>query len=397
MSHIDEGTLHAYLDGELSERQRAEIEGHLATCQDCRARLEAAEASSGRAAELLAQLEPAAVQAPSWREIEERAAARRRAAPRRVLLRPSLAWAASIALAFAIGWASRGLWLTMPAFEAAPRSTVVGAIEADRSETPELRQRSSAETDAAQPEAAGLEELRPAEPDVRAGQTRAKSTPDEEAATQAAGRAQPAEVAPAQPKSDDRPAAANEQLRAAEVADELVVVQTPPAVAGIEVRERAEGEAAAPVPVDQALPEPTAYAVELRRTLAQLSDSTAELSGFFEVPPEEAMLWLGTELRTLPELALERVEVGPGAAVAGGQSGLPAIRLVYKDAAGKEIVLTQQWVGDLGAAVSETAGLMVIEPSGHRELRWLDGHGYLLILAGAVSGDSLRALAERVE
>ncbi|MGD2152757.1 MAG: hypothetical protein PVG79_05775, partial [Gemmatimonadales bacterium] len=377
--------------------QRTEIEGHLATCEECRARLDAADALSGRAADLLAELEPGAVQAPSWREIEERAAARRLDAPRRVLLRPSLAWAASIALAFAIGWASRGLWLTMPAFEAPPRSTAVGAIEADRSDTPELRQRSSAETGEAQPEGARLEEPRPTEPDLGAAQPRAKSTPDAEAATEAAGRAQPAEVTPAQPKSDDRPAEANEQIRAAEVGDELVVVQTPPAVAGIEAHERAAGEAAAPVSVDRALPEPTAYAVELRRTLAQISDSTAELSGFFEVPPEEATLWLGTELRTLPELALERVQVGPGAAVAGGQSGLPAIRLVYKDAAGNEIVLTQQWVGDLGTAVSETEGLMVIEPSGHREYRWLDGRGYLLILAGAVSGDSLRALAERLE
>jgi hypothetical protein len=148
--------------------------------------------------------------------------------------------------------------------------------------------------------------------------------------------------------------------------------------------------------VDQALPEPTAHAFEAQRTLAEQTDAEAKSTGFVEVPPDTAALWLGTELRTLPELTLERVEVGPGAAVEGAQPGLPAIRLVYEDAAGSAIVLTQQWFGGVGAAVSEIEPAMKVEPSGHRAYRWLDGEGYLLILEGDVSGDSLRALAERL-
>ncbi|UCC83458.1 MAG: zf-HC2 domain-containing protein [Gemmatimonadota bacterium] len=388
MSHIDEGTLHSYLDGEVSERQRTEIAGHLATCEECRTRLEAAEALSGRAAELLAELEPGTVQPPSWREIEERAAARRHAAPRPVRLRPRLAWAASIALAFAVGWASQAYFVRMPASEVG----VVGALEADRSQAPQLRQRGAVEPGEAQPEAARQEQLRASEPDMTAIQPRAKVTPEEEAATEVAGRAP--EGAPAQ-RLRDQPAELAEQDRAAEPADELVVVEAPAIVAGIEVaREEAQPQAA--VPVDRAAPQPAAHAFEAERALAERRDAEAKSTGFVELPATDAALWLGKEPRTLPELTLERVEVGPGAALEGAQPGLPAIRLVYEDAAGNEIILTQQWLGGGFDAFAETAPAMTVEPSGHRAYRWLDDQGYLLILEGNVSGDSLRALAERL-
>lgn len=381
MSHIDEGTLHAYLDGELSEGQRKEIEGHLAICEECQANLEAAEALSGRAAELLAELEPGAVQAPSWREIEERAAARRRAAPRRLRLRPGLAWAASIALAFAIGWVSQGLFLRMPSSAVGSHEIAVRPLEFEPAEAPELRQRAGAEADAA------------------VAETRAKTTEAEEAANEAADRFQSPEAPLAQPAQrvgDDQPGQPAEQDRGAGLADEPVVAQEPAAVAGIEVRAREEGEVVPAVPVDRAMPQPTAFAVEAQRTLAERRDAEAVSTGFVQVSAEDAALWLGTRLRTLPELTLERAEMRPGSVVEGAQPGLLAIRLVYLDAAGNEIVLTQQWVGGLGEPVSEIEPAMKVEPSGHRAYRWLDGQGYLLILEGDVSSDSLRALAERV-
>ena len=36
MSHVDEGTLHAYLDGELPSAERATLERHIETCATCR-------------------------------------------------------------------------------------------------------------------------------------------------------------------------------------------------------------------------------------------------------------------------------------------------------------------------------------------------------------------------
>src|SRR5207244_2498041 len=40
MSHVDDGTLHAYLDGELSPAEVQGVEAHLAQCPACRGRLD---------------------------------------------------------------------------------------------------------------------------------------------------------------------------------------------------------------------------------------------------------------------------------------------------------------------------------------------------------------------
>jgi hypothetical protein len=37
MQHLDEGTIHAWLDGELSPEEQAEAEAHVATCDECKA------------------------------------------------------------------------------------------------------------------------------------------------------------------------------------------------------------------------------------------------------------------------------------------------------------------------------------------------------------------------
>src|SRR4029079_8885638 len=39
MSHLDEGTLHALLDGELETHEVAEIQAHLGSCSSCGLRL----------------------------------------------------------------------------------------------------------------------------------------------------------------------------------------------------------------------------------------------------------------------------------------------------------------------------------------------------------------------
>ena len=53
MSHVDEGTLHAYLDGELPSTERAALEAHLAQCASCRATLTEERALLERASALL--------------------------------------------------------------------------------------------------------------------------------------------------------------------------------------------------------------------------------------------------------------------------------------------------------------------------------------------------------
>src|SRR5207245_1032471 len=55
MSHVDDGTLHAYLDGELSPPEAQAVEAHVAQCLACGTRLEEERALIVRAGELLAQ------------------------------------------------------------------------------------------------------------------------------------------------------------------------------------------------------------------------------------------------------------------------------------------------------------------------------------------------------
>ena len=100
MSHVDEGTLHAYLDAALPPGERGQVDAHLAECPDCRERLAEARALIARADALLALALPAERSAPPLHEL------RRRPMWRRV--RWPIAWAASVTLAVGLGWMLRG-------------------------------------------------------------------------------------------------------------------------------------------------------------------------------------------------------------------------------------------------------------------------------------------------
>src|SRR3989442_4895922 len=86
MPHVDGGTLHAYLDGELPGPGGARLTAPLAECAVCRARLEEERALAHRARDLLALAAPPVPRA------------RRRVRPWRTLRLP-LAWAATVAAA----------------------------------------------------------------------------------------------------------------------------------------------------------------------------------------------------------------------------------------------------------------------------------------------------------
>ncbi len=109
MQHVDDGRLHAYLDGELAAfgaADAAEARQHLAACADCAARLEHARALRDQAHLLLGAADPPVVEVPPFAEIRRRSAvdaspARRRWHPR------ALAWAASLVLALGAGWFAR--------------------------------------------------------------------------------------------------------------------------------------------------------------------------------------------------------------------------------------------------------------------------------------------------
>ena len=98
MSHVDDGMLHAYLDGELAPADARGVDAHMAQCPDCRRRLDEERALIARAAELLALATPPDRQVPPFRAGDVKA-------PTRVWwrVRLPLAWAATVALALGIG------------------------------------------------------------------------------------------------------------------------------------------------------------------------------------------------------------------------------------------------------------------------------------------------------
>ncbi len=100
MSHVDEGTLHAYLDGALPPGERSQVDAHLAECPACRDRLAEARALIARADALLALALPAERSAPPLHELRRR--------PMWWRVRWPVAWAATVTLAIGLGWMLRG-------------------------------------------------------------------------------------------------------------------------------------------------------------------------------------------------------------------------------------------------------------------------------------------------
>ncbi len=99
MSHVDEGTLHAYLDGELAPVERERVDTHLKGCPACQARLAAERAILERASRLLGMATPPERAMPPLTQL--------RRPPVVWRLRRPLAWAATLILAVGLGWFAR--------------------------------------------------------------------------------------------------------------------------------------------------------------------------------------------------------------------------------------------------------------------------------------------------
>src|SRR5829696_3181268 len=124
MQHVDEGQLHAYLDGELTEPgdDPREVERHLAGCAECQALLDGVKLLRERGRSLLA--DPLPVAAPPFEEVIARA---NRPAPKAGWLprrAATLAWAASIMVALGAGWLARDLLRR----EEAPRAEMAASL-----------------------------------------------------------------------------------------------------------------------------------------------------------------------------------------------------------------------------------------------------------------------------
>jgi hypothetical protein len=133
MSHVDEGLIHAYIDGAFppGNPQGEEIEAHTALCVDCRVRLEKARELKERAQVVMHRLAPTSIATPPFEEVlarrdrqrapaavaaVPRTAAEENAPPLRNRRRSDIfpipfAWAATVILAVGAGWMGRELML----------------------------------------------------------------------------------------------------------------------------------------------------------------------------------------------------------------------------------------------------------------------------------------------
>ena len=125
MPHLEDGTLHALLDGEIPSEELPPIEAHLAACAECRARLEAERAIRGEADGLVEAIE-APAPGVARATVGARAAPAKR--PRRWLR--EVAWAASVVLAAGLGYASRGVRPPAPASQVTARQVAAGQVAA---------------------------------------------------------------------------------------------------------------------------------------------------------------------------------------------------------------------------------------------------------------------------
>lgn len=108
MSHVDEGALHAYLDGALDEYPVAEAErirAHLDECPECAERLEGERRIRSDAHAMLGLAAPE-VEVPSLEELRAYVDRTRRRRPGMSRMH-RLGWAASVVLAIGAGWMLR--------------------------------------------------------------------------------------------------------------------------------------------------------------------------------------------------------------------------------------------------------------------------------------------------
>jgi putative zinc finger protein len=287
MPHLDEGTLHALLDGEIPSAELPPIQAHLHGCAECRARLAEEQdllAESDRLIEALELPEAAPAVVPVRN-------------PSRRVWPTRLAWAATVVLAAGLGYSARGGPAEPPPARSRDSGVELRADEPAASPAPPTPKPESVSPRRDQALAPKLGATAPPPADARRGKAAAgNAAPAEEKAEQRAVAADTSAQPPAPPvaQPQSRPAA-------------------PTSAVGRVGALRQEGTRLREVAPAGTLADRAAFAVAQPATLP------------------EAMRVLGGSLRLIDGMIPERLEI------LGGNT----VRVVYRTGFG-ELLLSQE-------------------------------------------------------
>ena len=428
MSHLDEGTLHALLDGELELSEVSEIQMHLGTCVACGSRLQEVKQVLAEADRLVGAVEvpagpprrgpePARTSSPGprirepepWNETP-------------VLLVPDsidaqarhnrwmrgFKWAAAIAVVVGAGRILAGTLGTshpmlperdLTSASPAVPPAVVSAVESRRADSPvaTLRAKSS------RPSAQNRAPVPSAPAKTRALAVRRSTDTARTMADAVAPAAEDTAAAPdsqllaaaesADSTSQPTPGAAeavdsagDQKARQDSVAEEPkpkddLAVRGAAAAALAELdrerrRERANAATASLPPVRPVQPESDAVAAP--RTLEQRAQI------YLRIGLDEAAKQLGGPVHVIEGMTPQFIGLARGQLVAGADPARSVVRVVYLDSRGRMILLDQQ-----RTRAGQTPG------GATGNLRWVTGD-VMLYLRGEPSPDVLRSLQARV-
>jgi hypothetical protein len=366
MPHLDEGLMMALLDGELTEPEQREVNGHLQSCSECSARLVELRGIMGDADNLVEVL----VVPP----VHTLPAASKRSP--RLVSRRNLAWAASIVAALGLGAVGNSL------LRRSDSDLAMTSSESPR----ELTQASPSLDSPAPPPAAEREALSPSV----GGSAGTAPTAQQAQTTDLA----PTRLEEAAPDSGRDRVLALQPGIVENSAEKLSIrggrVDSPAqAAAGVGSRSqeearreadfvlRAQPRAAAPsnalIPRDE---------VTGRQ---RLDGERAHPQRFSPIPMEEAVRHLGGIIRLIDGLTPEEFEV------AATDSAQPLVRVTYRiGQAENRLFLEQRRVDNsfVASDLQTLAPAVELARNGNI-LSWNDLRGFSLTLVGPFSADSL--------
>ena len=367
MQHVDEGMIHAFLDGELSPAEATEFERHLSVCAPCRAKFAEEQGFVTEAAGLVVALDNVA---PGTRPATTPIPLRR---VRPWFVRPAtLAWAASIVAAAGIGYTWRGAPLAVEA----PMAAI-----AENAAPQEVEERAAVSPPATAPM-------------VATAAARRSAT--------AEGRGSPSAPPPAPTAAVPEPAA----LADASPAAPTEALEQAPATFAAQGAALKSGESAAGLRYERGVPVDTGAAGRLAFGPAVTADPK-------RITMDEAVSLLGGSIQLIDGLTPQRVEVIAGIDVPGADPNRQVVRIYYEEPDLGLVTLDQQRPGPSYDAMRRdgavpSAAARTSAPSALRErqdplaqteqrtISWRED-GVWLALTTKLPADRMAALQARVK